>query len=105
LLSRQGLSCGPVSVRDANRLFTFRLAMELACLAEAVKNAADADLRALDRFREFDGDYESELIIYNRDFHCSLARCSGNTRMARTACDLIEEMERLVRMSVTAARV
>jgi DNA-binding GntR family transcriptional regulator len=94
----------PVSLRDANEIFAFRQALELACVAEAVKNAPDEDLKALDQFREFHGDYENEFITYNRDFHCALARCSNNGRMARTTCDLIEETERLVRMSVAAVR-
>lgn len=101
---RQGYRVAPVSLRDANEMFRFRLALELACIAEAVKNASDEELKALDRFRKFDGDYESEFIAYNQDFHCTLARCSGNARMARAACDLIEETERLVRMSVAAVR-
>jgi DNA-binding GntR family transcriptional regulator len=104
VIPRQGYRVAPVSLRDANELFTFRLAMELACLAEAAKNATDEELKALDRFREFEGEYESEFITYNRDFHCTLARCSGTVRMARAACDLIEETERLVRMSVGAVR-
>jgi DNA-binding GntR family transcriptional regulator len=104
VIPRQGYRVAPVSLRDANEVFTFRLAMELACLAETVKNASDDELKSLDRFREFDGDYEREFIAYNRDFHCTLARCSGNARMARTTCDLIEETERLVRMSVAAVR-
>jgi DNA-binding GntR family transcriptional regulator len=104
VIPRQGYRVAPVSLRDANEVFTFRLAMELACLAEAVKNASDDELKSLDRFRGFDGDYEREFIPYNRDFHCTLARCSGNTRMARTTCELIEETERLVRMSVAAVR-
>ena len=104
VIPRQGYRVAPVSLRDANEVFSFRLAMELACLAEAVKNASDEELKSLDRFRQFDGDYEREFIAYNRDFHCTLARCSGNARMARTTCDLIEETERLVRMSVAAVR-
>jgi DNA-binding GntR family transcriptional regulator len=104
VIPRQGYRVAPVSLRDANEIFTFRLAMELACIAEAVKNASDEELKTLVRFREFEGDYESEFIAYNRDFHCTLARCSGNVRMARAACDLIEETERLVRMSVAGVR-
>ena len=104
VIPRQGYRVAPVSLRDANEMFTFRLAMELACIAEAVKNASDEELKALDRFREFGGNYENDFIAYNQDFHCTLARCSGNGRMARTACDLIEETERLVRMSVAAVR-
>jgi len=104
VIPRQGYRVSPVSLRDANEIFAFRQALELACIAEAVKNASDKELKALDAFREFDGDYENEFINYNRDFHCALARCSNNGRMARTTCDLIEETERLVRMSVAAVR-
>jgi len=104
VIPRQGYRVSPISLRDANEMFAFRQALELACISEAVKNASNDDLKALDRFREFDGDYENEFITYNRDFHCSLARCSNNGRMARTTCELIEETERLVRMSVAAVR-
>ena len=104
VIPRQGYRVSPVSLRDANEIFAFRQALELACIAEAVKNASDEELKALDRFREFDGDYEDQFINYNQEFHCVLARCSNNGRMARTTCDLIEETERLVRMSVAAVR-
>ncbi len=59
--------------------------MELACLAEVVKNASEEELKSLDRFRQFDGDYGARVHrIQQGDFHCTLARCSGNTRMARS---------------------
>lgn len=104
VIPRQGYRVAPISLRDANEMFALRQALELACIAEAVKKASDDDLKALDQFREFDGDYENEFMIYNRNFHCSLARCSNNGRMARATCDLIEETERLVRLSVAAVR-
>ncbi|MBR1252255.1 hypothetical protein JQ634_00900 [Bradyrhizobium sp. AUGA SZCCT0240] len=39
------------------------------------EDASNEDFKALDRFREFDRD---------RDFRCTLARCSGNACMALT---------------------
>ncbi|RYH65019.1 MAG: GntR family transcriptional regulator [Alcaligenaceae bacterium] len=104
VIPRQGYRVSPVSLRDANEIFGFRQALELSCIAEAVKSGSDAELKALDEFRVFNGDYDSEFIAYNQQFHFALARCSNNGRMARAACELIEETERLVRLSVATVR-
>ncbi|MEF2553846.1 GntR family transcriptional regulator [Aurantimonas sp. A2-1-M11] len=104
VLPRQGYRVSPVSMSDAHDMFAFRQVLELACIAEAARNASDEQLESLDQFRSFVGGDHADFIAYNRDFHCSLARCSGNSRMSRAACDLIEEMDRLVRMSVAATR-
>jgi GntR family transcriptional regulator, rspAB operon transcriptional repressor len=104
VIPRQGYRVSPVSLRDATDIHAFRQALELACIAESVKSASDEELKALDRFREFSGDYENAFISYNQEFHCALARCSNNGRMARTTCELIEETERFVRMSVATVR-
>ena len=40
VIPRQGYRVSPVSLRDANEIFAFRQALELACIAEAVKNAS-----------------------------------------------------------------
>ncbi len=104
VMPRQGYRVSRVSMTDAHDMFAFRRMLELACVQEATKSASDEQLRALDQFRTFGGDQQGDFISYNRDFHCELARCSGNARMTRTTCDLIDEMDRLVRMSVTAIR-
>ncbi|OYW98884.1 MAG: GntR family transcriptional regulator, partial [Rhizobiales bacterium 32-66-8] len=51
---RQGYQVNPISVSDARDLFRFRLALEPACAAEAIENAPDDVLQALDAFRAFD---------------------------------------------------
>ncbi|TPW28192.1 GntR family transcriptional regulator [Pararhizobium mangrovi] len=104
VMPRQGYRVSPVSMSDAQDMFAFRKVLELACVAEAAKSADDETLRTLDRFRSFESADQEEFIAYNRDFHCALAQCSGNNRMSRAASDLIEEMDRLVRMSVAAIR-
>jgi len=96
---RQGYRVNPISLSDARDLLRFRLALEPACVAEAIENAPDAVLKRLDQFRRFSGDHEA-FIAYNRDFHTALANASGNRRMAAALCDLIEQADRLVRVSI-----
>ncbi|MCX7308430.1 MAG: GntR family transcriptional regulator [Afipia sp.] len=96
---RQGYRVNPISISDARDLLRFRLAVEPACVAEAIEQASDETLRSLDEFRKFDGTGEA-FIEYNRAFHSALAEASGNRRMAAAARDLIEQADRLVRVSV-----
>src|SRR3982750_2779251 len=65
---RQGYRVNPISLADARDLLRFRLALEPACVAEAIGNASDADLKALNKFRRFSGSHE-DFIAYNRAFH------------------------------------
>jgi GntR family transcriptional regulator, rspAB operon transcriptional repressor len=96
---RQGYRVNPISLSDARDILRFRLALEPACVAEAIENAPDAILKRLDQFRSFSGDHET-FIAYNRAFHTALAKASGNRRMAAALCDLIEQADRLVRVSI-----
>ncbi|HLG79714.1 MAG TPA: GntR family transcriptional regulator [Bradyrhizobium sp.] len=100
---RQGYRVNPISLSDARDLLRFRLALEPACVAEAIENAPDAVLKRLDPFRSFSGDHEA-FIAYNRAFHTALAKASGNRRMAAALCDLIEQADRLVRVSIANLR-
>jgi len=95
---RQGYQVYPISLRDAQDLFRFRLAIEPACVAEAIERASDATLADLDRYRTLPADMA--FIDYNREFHCAIAHASGNKRMAIVACDLIAQADRLVRVSL-----
>jgi DNA-binding GntR family transcriptional regulator len=100
---RQGYRVNPISLSDARDLLRFRLALEPACVVEAIENASDKTLQALDDFRRFAGDHE-DFIAYNRAFHCALADASGNRRMAGSLCDLIGQADRLVRVSLANIR-
>jgi DNA-binding GntR family transcriptional regulator len=100
---RQGYRVNPISLSDARDLLRFRLALEPACVAEAIENASDKTLQALDDFRRFAGDHE-DFIAYNRAFHGALAYASGNRRMAGSLCDLIGQADRLVRVSLANIR-
>ena len=100
---RQGYRVNPISLADARDLLRFRLALEPACVAEAIGNAGDDVLKSLDQFRRFSGNHE-KFIAYNRAFHSALAHASGNRRMAAALCDLIGQADRLVRVSVANLR-
>jgi GntR family transcriptional regulator, rspAB operon transcriptional repressor len=100
---RQGYRVNPISLSDARDLLRFRLALEPACVAEAIEHAPDGVLTALDEFRRFAGDHE-DFIAYNRAFHSALAHASGNRRMAGALCDLIGQADRLVRVSIANLR-
>jgi DNA-binding GntR family transcriptional regulator len=100
---RQGYRVNPISLSDARDVLRFRLALEPACVAEAIEGASDATLKALDTFRRFSGDHE-KFIAYNRAFHSALAHASGNRRMAAALCDLIGQADRLVRVSIANLR-
>jgi GntR family transcriptional regulator, rspAB operon transcriptional repressor len=100
---RQGYRVNPISLSDARDLLRFRLALEPACVAEAIDNAGDDVLKTLDQFRRFSGDHEA-FIAYNRAFHTALAHASGNRRMAAALCDLIGQADRLVRVSLANVR-
>jgi DNA-binding GntR family transcriptional regulator len=96
---RQGYRVNPISISDARDLLRFRYAVEPACVSEAIEHASDNILRGLDQYRSFDGSAE-DFIDYNRAFHIALAQASGNRRMASAARDLIEQADRLVRISI-----
>lgn len=99
---RQGYSVTPISMTDAAELFQMRLVLEPACAAEAADKASSDILQALDKYREFaPGD---DFIEYNRTFHSAIAVASGNRRMAATVCDLIDQAERLVRVSIASIK-
>jgi DNA-binding GntR family transcriptional regulator len=100
---RQGYRVNPISLSDARDLLRFRLALEPACVAEAIESAPDGVLKSLDEFRRFEGNHE-DFIAYNRGFHTALAHASGNRRMAAALCDLIGQADRLVRVSVSNLR-
>jgi len=100
---RQGYRVNPISLSDARDLLRFRLALEPACIAEAIEDAPDKTLKALDDFRRFSGNHE-DFIAYNRAFHSALAHASGNRRMASALCDLIGQADRLVRVSLANIR-
>lgn len=99
---RQGYRVNPISLSDAADLFELRIVLEPACASVAAKQAPDDILRSLDGFRRLSRG--RDFIEYNRAFHAALAHASGNRRMAEAVCNLIDQAERLVRVSLASVK-
>jgi DNA-binding GntR family transcriptional regulator len=105
VMPRQGYRVAPISLRDVRDMFQYRAVMECACVRVAAETASDAELRALDQFRVFEAHaHEEGFIGYNRGFHQALARLSGNARLFNALAGQIDQMDRVVTMSVGAMR-
>lgn len=100
--ARQGYQVNPISIADACDLLAFRLVIEPACAGDAAESGTAEALTALDAFRVLEEG--TDFIDYNRAFHTALAQASGNRRMAATARDLIEQADRLVRVSLSGIK-
>ncbi|MGY5775209.1 GntR family transcriptional regulator [Rhizobium sp. LEGMi135b] len=107
VIPRQGYRVAPISVEDAREMFGLRKVLEAACAEAAAADGSEEALRALDEFRTIRGAGgqadKDAFIAYNFGFHSAVCVASGNKRMARLAIELIGQMERLVRYSVSAA--
>ena len=103
-LPRQGYRVAPVSLSDVQDMFHLRIALERACMERIVRQASDEQLASLEPFRRFErDDWAGGFIDYNRAFHRKLAEIAGNQRMRDQLNNLIDQMERVVLMSVKRA--
>jgi DNA-binding GntR family transcriptional regulator len=102
-MPRQGYRVASISLADVQDMFHLREALERACMERIVRHATDEQLRTLERFRRFESDDwgEAGFIAYNRSFHRTLAELAANVRMRDHLTDLIDQMERVVLMSVS----
>jgi GntR family transcriptional regulator, rspAB operon transcriptional repressor len=98
VLPRQGYRVNAVSVANARDILDLRLLIEPACAAAAAEAAGRCALAGfLNRYCK-----EIEFVAYNRAFHAAIGALSGNVRMAAVARDLVEQSDRLVRVSLRA---
>jgi DNA-binding GntR family transcriptional regulator len=103
VLPRQGYVVNRISMRDVAEIFTLRRHIEPACAAAAAR-ASDQAVRTLDRFSGFTGaeTYEGANLDYNRSLHQAIADLAGNSRLAAVEYALVEEYDRLVKLSFRA---
>jgi DNA-binding GntR family transcriptional regulator len=103
---RQGYRVAALSVEDASEVFGLRKVLESACADAASANAPSHLLSGLDRFRSLSvvegQDPTDAFIEYNRSFHSAICALCGSARLARMTIDLIDQMERMIRLSVNS---
>jgi DNA-binding GntR family transcriptional regulator len=103
--ARQGYRVAPINLAQVHQLFEFRLILEPAAVELAVHKSTPEDLAALhdlahqaSRVGAVAADrYLSDHLA----FHVALAKRSGNERLTRAIEDVLLEMERILRISVT----
>jgi len=105
VMPRQGYRVAPISMKDVRDMFQYRAVLESACLRAAAQCADAEALRGLDRFREFDpAAYPDGFIGYNRDFHSALAELCGNARLLAAVAIQMDQMDRVITLSLGALR-
>jgi DNA-binding GntR family transcriptional regulator len=105
VMPRQGYRVAPISMKDVRDMFQYRAVLESGCIRVAAESASAEALRALDRFRDFDpAAYPDGFIGYNRDFHSSLAGLCGNARLVQAVAGQMDQMDRVITMSLAALR-
>lgn len=98
IVPRQCYRVAPISLRDAEDLLGLRRLLEPEAASQAARSADTTALDALERAVDYTPG--TDFIDYNRDFHCALAACAWNRRIADACTSAIEQSDRLVRVSV-----
>jgi DNA-binding GntR family transcriptional regulator len=101
VLPRKGYRICPISIADAHDLYEMRVLLEKSSVRRACDEASDDQLVSLDKFREVDDGDLVHWVMYNRLFHKSIAELSGNTRMAKITCEVIDQFDRLTFVGVS----
>ena len=107
-IPRSGYLVTPISIRDVLEVFHLRTVLEVEAVGLAVDRITEDDIRALEennrREREVlaaqraNPSSQSYRAGYelNSEFHLTVARASGNLRLASLVEQLLNEMERIL---------
>jgi DNA-binding GntR family transcriptional regulator len=98
---RQGYVVSPLTIGDVQEIFSLRLLVEPVAARLAAGRLSEGDIRAMDEailVRYTRGDPKSETLFLqaNRSFHMTIARASGNRRLAEWIGQLLDEVERML---------
>lgn len=113
-IPRRGYMVTPIHLADIDDLFRFRSLIEGECAALAAEVAGEEDLAEMRALAErSDGldsaragqnpDQVEHLILLNNAFHESVAAASGNSRLHRTAVQVIREFDRFYFLEASTA--
>ncbi len=101
---RRGHRVSPISIADAQDMLDLREILEAGAIRTIASRASDEALAKLDVFRTANTTELGEFADYNRDFHMGLSVASGNSRLAKTMAQLMENYDRLCIVSLTSTR-
>lgn len=100
-LPRQGYMVAPITMADVEELFFIRLLLEPEGARLATGRIDVAELARIEQKRQeaLSGEKKNSVeayIQYNEEFHCYIARSSGNSRLTNLILRALDDMRRLV---------
>jgi len=108
-LPRRGYLVSPVTPQDINELLDLRLLLEPASIRLAAGRLTTEDLAALRRmasvgYSSRSRESERRFLRANRDFHLTIARASGNERLAQVLEQVFNEATRMLYLTMDASQ-
>ena len=102
---RRGYMVTPVTVKDIHDVFELRLMLEPAAARMAAGAVDTQHLRSLDEvcragYQSNDIRSITRFLDANKAFHVTIARATGNTRLAGAIEHLLDEMTRLLHLGL-----
>lgn len=97
---RVGYLTTRITLQDVDDIFGLREIVEGAAAEIAANAITEKELIELERlhtgYRTHDRQSYLQFLDENVEFHCAIARASGNRRLAEVIASLLEQMQRLV---------
>jgi len=103
-LPRIGYQISKPTLQDVLELFYLRRLLEGEAMVLAFNNITSDTIKYLEDnnkkeeklLSKSDGVSKAEAAALNRDFHLTISKLTGNTRLTNTIRDLIDDMERML---------
>jgi DNA-binding GntR family transcriptional regulator len=103
-LPRVGYIVTRLSLQDIQETFHLRLILEVEAISLAARRISTDEIRHLEKNNQeeellatsFTPEQKEKASALNRDFHMTIARASGNNRLAEYIQRLIDDMERML---------
>lgn len=101
VIPRKGYRVTRISLSDARDLYEMRTILEREAIARLIDNGSDEAIASLDEYRTGSVQSLDAWIKYNRSFHVRLAMLCGNQRLAKAGREVVEQFDRMTKVSVT----
>jgi DNA-binding GntR family transcriptional regulator len=97
-IPRKGYFVSPITVQDVHNFFGLRLILECAAAEMAAAKLTDEQIEQLEALvpDKSPSDSMSQRLDQNLEFHCLIAKLSGNERLAALIRKLLLEMARVI---------
>lgn len=105
-VARKGYVIAPITIKSVRDIFGLRLLLEPPAARMAAGRVDGDQLKRLDElcqsgYRPEDKESAASFLRANTEFHVTIARASGNDRLAEIIAGLLDESERLFHLGLT----